>query len=184
MGNSLGLVFSLLQRLYWICACNWNEFPLLLSNEMKLFKQLCFQKNIVVAANKVSSKVTAVSFSEDCSYFVTAGNRHIKFWYLDDSKTSKVREGVSRPSCEQAFLSYSRVDFVHGSCGKWELWFCWDSRIALHPWFSSLSGLVAPKSIKSLSYPALRQEHGSWSWIAACLFFSNHIYWRIKNPRK
>uniref|UniRef100_A0A8C3HHR4 Mitogen-activated protein kinase binding protein 1 n=1 Tax=Chrysemys picta bellii TaxID=8478 RepID=A0A8C3HHR4_CHRPI len=48
-----------------------------------------WKKNIVVAANKVSSKVTAVSFSEDCSYFVTAGNRHIKFWYLDDSKTSK-----------------------------------------------------------------------------------------------
>ncbi|KAJ6667309.1 hypothetical protein lerEdw1_017287 [Lerista edwardsae] len=51
-------------------------------------------KNIVVAANKVSSKVTAVSFSEDCSYFVTAGNRHIKFWYLDDSKTSKVNATV------------------------------------------------------------------------------------------
>lgn len=50
-----------------------------------------WKKNIVVASNKVSSRVTAVSFSEDCSYFVTAGNRHIKFWYLDDSKTSKVR---------------------------------------------------------------------------------------------
>ncbi|NXC15089.1 MABP1 protein, partial [Corythaeola cristata] len=53
-----------------------------------------WKKNIVVAANKVSSKVTAVSFSEDCSYFVTAGNRHIKFWYLDDSKTSKVNATV------------------------------------------------------------------------------------------
>lgn len=47
-----------------------------------------------MAANKVSSKVTAVSFSEDCSYFVTAGNRHIKFWYLADSKTSKVKDVV------------------------------------------------------------------------------------------
>ncbi|NWV25711.1 MABP1 protein, partial [Origma solitaria] len=53
-----------------------------------------WKKNIVVAANKVSSKVTAVSFAEDCSYFVTAGNRHIKFWYLDDSKTSKVNATV------------------------------------------------------------------------------------------
>ncbi|NXL14439.1 MABP1 protein, partial [Setophaga kirtlandii] len=53
-----------------------------------------WKKNIIVAANKVSSKVTAVSFSEDCSYFVTAGNRHIKFWYLDDSKTSKVNATV------------------------------------------------------------------------------------------
>lgn len=49
-----------------------------------------FQKNVVVAANKVSSKVTAVSFSDDSSYFVTAGNRHVKFWYLDHAKTSKV----------------------------------------------------------------------------------------------
>ncbi|KAM4663130.1 mitogen-activated protein kinase-binding protein 1 [Discoglossus pictus] len=48
-----------------------------------------WKKNVVVAANKVSSKVTAVSFSEDSSYFVTAGNRHVKFWYLDEAKSSK-----------------------------------------------------------------------------------------------
>nr|XP_004660952.2 mitogen-activated protein kinase-binding protein 1 isoform X2 [Jaculus jaculus] len=53
-----------------------------------------WKKNIVVASNKVSSRVTAVSFSEDCSYFVTAGHRHIKFWYLDDSKTTKVNTTV------------------------------------------------------------------------------------------
>nr|XP_055235734.1 mitogen-activated protein kinase-binding protein 1-like isoform X3 [Gorilla gorilla gorilla] len=53
-----------------------------------------WKKNTVAASNKVSSRVTAVSFSEDCSYFVTAGNRHIKFWYLDDSKTSKVNATV------------------------------------------------------------------------------------------
>ncbi|XP_072286879.1 WD repeat-containing protein 62 [Pyxicephalus adspersus] len=44
----------------------------------------------VVAKNKVSSKVSAVSFSEDSSYFVTAGHRHIKFWYLETSKQSQV----------------------------------------------------------------------------------------------
>ncbi|XP_026101466.1 mitogen-activated protein kinase-binding protein 1-like [Carassius auratus] len=38
-----------------------------------------WKKNVVVATNKVSSKVTAVSFSDDSSYFVTAGNRHVKF---------------------------------------------------------------------------------------------------------
>ncbi|XP_061598918.1 mitogen-activated protein kinase-binding protein 1 isoform X3 [Cololabis saira] len=53
-----------------------------------------WKKNIVVAANKVSSKVTAVSFSDDSSYFVTAGNRHVKFWYLDHTKTSKVNATV------------------------------------------------------------------------------------------
>uniref|UniRef100_UPI00398E330F mitogen-activated protein kinase-binding protein 1 n=1 Tax=Pristiophorus japonicus TaxID=55135 RepID=UPI00398E330F len=53
-----------------------------------------WKKNIVVASNKVSSKVTAVSFSEDSSYFVTAGNRHVKFWYLEVSKASKVNATV------------------------------------------------------------------------------------------
>ncbi|KAM4625238.1 mitogen-activated protein kinase-binding protein 1 [Polymixia lowei] len=53
-----------------------------------------WKKNVVVAANKVSSKVTAVSFSDDSSYFVTAGNRHVKFWYLDHNKSSKVNATV------------------------------------------------------------------------------------------
>ena len=64
------------------------------TNKQTLFLSVD-QKNIVVAANKVSSKVTAVSFSDDSSYFVTAGNRHVKFWYLDHSKTSKVRLSVT-----------------------------------------------------------------------------------------
>lgn len=55
------------------------------------------QKNILVAANKVSSKVSAVSFSDDSSYFVTAGNRHVKFWYLDHAKTSKVLQPAAPP---------------------------------------------------------------------------------------
>lgn len=53
-----------------------------------------WKKNVVVAANKVSSKVSAVSFSADSSYFVTAGNRHVKFWYLDHAKTNKVNATV------------------------------------------------------------------------------------------
>ncbi|KAM9355022.1 mitogen-activated protein kinase-binding protein 1 [Pholidichthys leucotaenia] len=53
-----------------------------------------WKKNVVVAANKVSSKVTAVSFSDDSSFFVTAGNRHVKFWYLDHAKASKVNATV------------------------------------------------------------------------------------------
>ncbi|KAF7251859.1 Mitogen-activated protein kinase-binding protein 1, partial [Varanus komodoensis] len=76
----------------------WNGLPreVVEVPSVRVFKDRLdvHMKNIVVAANKVSSKVTAVSFSEDCSYFVTAGNRHIKFWYLDDSKTSKVNATV------------------------------------------------------------------------------------------
>ncbi|XP_061156766.1 mitogen-activated protein kinase-binding protein 1 isoform X3 [Syngnathus typhle] len=53
-----------------------------------------WKKGVVVAANKVSSKVAAVSFSHSSSYFVTAGNRHVKFWYLDHGRTSKVSAAV------------------------------------------------------------------------------------------
>ncbi|XP_078675993.1 WD repeat-containing protein 62-like isoform X4 [Branchiostoma floridae x Branchiostoma belcheri] len=48
-----------------------------------------WRTSTLVASNKVSSKVKAMSFSEDSSYFVTVGNRHVKFWYLDESKASK-----------------------------------------------------------------------------------------------
>ncbi|XP_028295343.1 mitogen-activated protein kinase-binding protein 1-like isoform X2 [Gouania willdenowi] len=53
-----------------------------------------WKKDVVVATNKVSSKVTSVSFSEDSSYFVTVGNRHVKFWYLDQCKASKASDPV------------------------------------------------------------------------------------------
>ncbi|XP_020618464.1 mitogen-activated protein kinase-binding protein 1-like isoform X2 [Orbicella faveolata] len=44
-----------------------------------------------VASNKVSSKVSALSFSENGSFFVTVGVRHVKFWYFDtESNKSKV----------------------------------------------------------------------------------------------
>lgn len=49
------------------------------------------QKGSIIASNKVSSRVFAVSFSQDNSYFVTAGNRHVKFWYLDASKERRVQ---------------------------------------------------------------------------------------------
>ncbi|XP_014663973.1 PREDICTED: mitogen-activated protein kinase-binding protein 1-like [Priapulus caudatus] len=49
-----------------------------------------------VASNKVACKVKAISFAENGSYFVTAGNRHVKFWYLDDSKNSKAVDTVPR----------------------------------------------------------------------------------------
>ena len=37
----------------------------------------------MIASNKVSSKIYGLDFSEDGNYFVTVGNRLIKFWYFD-----------------------------------------------------------------------------------------------------
>ncbi|XP_059809631.1 mitogen-activated protein kinase-binding protein 1 [Hypanus sabinus] len=77
-----------------------------------------WKKNVVVAANKVSSKVTAVSFSEDSSYFVTAGNRHVKFWYLDASKASKVNATVPLLG-RSGLLGELRNNFFSGvACGR------------------------------------------------------------------
>lgn len=45
---------------------------------------------VKVASNKFSSKVKAISFAENGSYFVTVGNRHVKFWYLEVARGSKV----------------------------------------------------------------------------------------------
>ncbi|CEP18800.1 hypothetical protein [Parasitella parasitica] len=42
-----------------------------------------WKKGTKLAGNKVTSRVNAVSFAKDGSYFVTAGLRHVKFWYLD-----------------------------------------------------------------------------------------------------
>ena len=47
-----------------------------------------------VASNKVSMKVKAISFAENGNYFVTAGNRHVKFWYLEYSRSAKYKEPV------------------------------------------------------------------------------------------
>jgi len=54
-----------------------------------------WRANLKMASNKISSKVAAVCFSEDGSYFVTVGNRHVKYWYLEGgrkvSRTLKCR---------------------------------------------------------------------------------------------
>ncbi|XP_017555318.1 mitogen-activated protein kinase-binding protein 1 isoform X2 [Pygocentrus nattereri] len=77
-----------------------------------------WKKNVVVAANKVSSKVTAVSFSNDSSYFVTAGNRHVKFWYLDHAKSSKVNATVPLLG-RSGLLGELRNNFFSDvACGK------------------------------------------------------------------
>ncbi|KAG0344914.1 mitogen-activated protein kinase binding protein 1 [Podila humilis] len=48
-----------------------------------------WKANLQIASNKVTTKVNAVAFSSDGSYFVTAGLRHIKFWYLNVASTGR-----------------------------------------------------------------------------------------------
>lgn len=58
-----------------------------------------WRNNVKVASNKVSSKVKAVCFAENGNYFVTVGNRHVKFWYLEYSRSAKVSQTLKRRLC-------------------------------------------------------------------------------------
>ncbi|XP_061699282.1 mitogen-activated protein kinase-binding protein 1 isoform X2 [Syngnathoides biaculeatus] len=105
-----------------------------------------WKKGAVVAANKVSSKVTAVSFSHDSSYFVTAGNRHVKFWYLDHGRTSEAGGAVPLLGRSALLGELKNNFFCDVACGQGQRassTFCistsgllveLDRRRALHKW--------------------------------------------------
>jgi WD40 repeat protein len=65
-----------------------------------------------IASNKVTTKVSALAFSKDGSYFVTAGLRHLKFWYLSSGPNRKngVSPLYSCAYCILAVLSGMNVD--------------------------------------------------------------------------
>ncbi|KAG0012011.1 mitogen-activated protein kinase binding protein 1 [Entomortierella chlamydospora] len=52
-----------------------------------------WKTGLQIASNKVTTKVNALAFSADGTFFVTAGLRHIKFWYLNVG--SNKRGGLS-----------------------------------------------------------------------------------------
>jgi len=49
----------------------------------------------IIACNKISSKVFALSFALDGSFFVTVGVKHCKFWFWDNNKGPKTLDRVS-----------------------------------------------------------------------------------------
>jgi WD40 repeat protein len=74
-----------------------------------------------VASNKISTKVKAISFAENGNYFVTAGNRHVKFWYLEYSRSAKYKEPVPLMG-RSAILGEQRNNyFCDVACGRGEM---------------------------------------------------------------
>ncbi|KAG0309187.1 hypothetical protein BGZ98_004712 [Dissophora globulifera] len=55
-----------------------------------------WRTGIQIASNRVTTKVNAIAFSADGSFFVTAGLRHIKYWYLNTGASK--RGGLSSTS--------------------------------------------------------------------------------------
>ena len=47
-----------------------------------------WKANRKLASNKISFHVKSISISPDGSCFVAAGNRHLKFWYVDSGRMS------------------------------------------------------------------------------------------------
>jgi WD40 repeat protein len=59
------------------------------------------ERKIKITCNKLSKVVRAIAFSEDCSYFVTGGIDHLKFWYFDETGypiLAQMVEEITEPS--------------------------------------------------------------------------------------
>ncbi|KAJ8969563.1 hypothetical protein NQ314_001684 [Rhamnusium bicolor] len=86
-----------------------------------------WKNNIKIASNKVSTKVKSIAFADNGSYFVTVGNRHVKFWYLEHGK-AKYKEAVPLMG-RSAILGEQRNNyFCDVACGKAN---CGDSTYAI-----------------------------------------------------
>ncbi|KAH8027684.1 hypothetical protein HPB51_007234 [Rhipicephalus microplus] len=78
-----------------------------------------WRSNTKLASNKVSAKVKAVSFSSGGHYFVTVGNRHVKFWYLEYSRGTKYKPEPVPLMGRSAILGDQRNNYFCGvACGR------------------------------------------------------------------
>ncbi|XP_018057548.1 PREDICTED: mitogen-activated protein kinase-binding protein 1 isoform X3 [Atta colombica] len=80
-----------------------------------------WRSDVKIASNKVSSKVKAVCFAENGNYFVTVGNRHVKFWYLEHSRSTKYKEPVPLMGRSAILGEQRNNDFVDVACGRGEM---------------------------------------------------------------
>ncbi|CAK1546416.1 unnamed protein product [Leptosia nina] len=79
-----------------------------------------WRANLKLASNKVSSRVKAVSFSENGNYFVTVGFRHVKFWYLEYSRNAKFKEPVPLMGRSAILGEHKDNEFCDVVCGRGE----------------------------------------------------------------
>ncbi|KAF7656796.1 hypothetical protein LDENG_00035940, partial [Lucifuga dentata] len=102
-----------------VSFCPRSKYIVSVGNQHDMMVNVwAWKKDVVVAANKVSSNVTSVSFSEDSSYFVTVGNRHVKFWYLDHLKTTKATAPVPLLGRSGLLLELRNNFFCDVACGR------------------------------------------------------------------
>uniref|UniRef100_T1KN36 Uncharacterized protein n=1 Tax=Tetranychus urticae TaxID=32264 RepID=T1KN36_TETUR len=91
------------------------------SHRDKMVNVWDWQNDIKIASNTVSCKVKAISFSENGEYFVTVGNRHVKFWYLQYSKSPRNKMDTAPLMGRSAILGDQRNNyFCDVACGLGE----------------------------------------------------------------
>uniref|UniRef100_A0A670ZMM8 Uncharacterized protein n=1 Tax=Pseudonaja textilis TaxID=8673 RepID=A0A670ZMM8_PSETE len=76
-----------------------------------------WKSDTLIASNKVSCKVMALSISED-SYFVTVGHRHVKFWFLDGAREIKIKETVPLVGRSGLLGELHNNTFCDVACGQ------------------------------------------------------------------
>ncbi|KAI4454792.1 wd repeat domain 62 isoform g [Holotrichia oblita] len=124
-------VAEFLSHKYGICCVAFsptNKYVVSIGTQHDMIVNVWdWRNNIKVASNKVSTKVKSLAFSENGSYFVTVGNRHVKFWFLEYGK-AKYKEAVPLMG-RSAILGEQRNNyFCDVACGKGE---CGDSTYAI-----------------------------------------------------
>lgn len=106
---------------------DWRNNVKVASNKVPPFPPRSPQNNDTPDASQVSTKVKAVAFAENGSYFVTVGNRHVKYWFLEYG-TAKYKEAVPLMG-RSAILGEQRNNyFCDVACGKGA---CGDSTYAI-----------------------------------------------------
>ncbi|XP_054154489.1 mitogen-activated protein kinase-binding protein 1-like [Oppia nitens] len=81
-----------------------------------------WKNNLKIASNKISCKVKALSFSSNGQYFVTVGNRHVKFWYLEYSKSPRNKFESLPLMGRSAILGDQRNNyFCDVACGRGQM---------------------------------------------------------------
>ncbi|VVC42307.1 Hypothetical protein CINCED_3A022545 [Cinara cedri] len=79
-----------------------------------------WKSNLKYASNKVSTRIKAISFSDNGN-FVTIGNRHVKFWYLQSSRSVTYKEPVPLMGRSAILGEQRNNDFIDVACGHGEL---------------------------------------------------------------
>ncbi|KRX46411.1 Mitogen-activated protein kinase-binding protein 1 [Trichinella murrelli] len=77
-----------------------------------------WKSNTKVASNKIASKVMAISYSENGDYFVTAGVRHVKFWYLERVKMSLKDNAIPLQGRSAILADQRNNQFRDVHCGR------------------------------------------------------------------